>query len=825
MAMERTPSYQDDWEQKYAVPEGLWSSIALLQDACADFPTQLLAQGLASAASEEAGLSQVELPDNATNGASDGRVKSPFTNPQLQMLRSSPQLSARRNASLRNLAALARGTPSRSRADSLDSHNGRHMLPAPGISEKQTAGALGITLAGTNGARSDRIPQSMDMPDGDSLSLSESESEQAAVPIETTAQFLEWYGKVESRLAEGQDQEAHAFAEQLRMRVGQCSEMLECISGIQGLLQKMEADYDKVCSQTGGVKDACAEYQRRRDRYIDMANDISEQLSVYNSLGPISQLFNSPGDRVCLNEEFLPSLERAEAAISFIEAHSEARDSELYLMRFSQCRMRGLSLIKMHALRAFKALGADVSNGNASGKPMGRSTALYVRFRASAVTLSPLIRALQSRSTVPGSTERQVFADVQSAYFQMRRAWLRPYILDCLKTIANEHEESGAADANKIAADSGARVESLRDWCAFVMNVCADEYRLYYDFFDRHQDTSEGSSVAMSSELREYLDSIMAIFHEHVRPLIIHESDVAVLAEISMTLLTYYKPMPMATASEAAASDASNAGLSDDENTPRDSHSFIQEEDGLDAFYAVVYQILQDAQQRLAYKAQSYIRSHISGYKITKPDAESIIRWVQLSVRLGITDPEELAEFVSEAAKVVDLQDSESASVASAQPISRASSSFADVVTGSSDAVEVQGSVEDPSNASKEQPDFRPSPTIQRLLERVPGGQLTAKDVEALQWMYPPVKNYHWLVSLIDGCLDTEVQAGIVEEALTACKQNLLNQGARFVRENITSSKGASGSKKDTKDALTAGADAEQQAHLFTVINAPTHIA
>ncbi|KAJ2078321.1 Golgi transport complex subunit 3 [Coemansia sp. RSA 988] len=821
MAIERSSSKQDDWEQKYAVPEGLWSSIALLQEACADFPTQLLVQGLVTASSEEAELAHTELYGKTTNGTSDGRVKSPLTNPQLQLFRSSPQLSARRNASLRNLAALARGAPSRSRADSMESHTGRHNLPASGISEKQTVDALGIALADSNGVRSDRISQPGGVPndDIDALSLSASENEQTAVPIETTAQFLEWYGKVESRLAEDQDQEAHAFAEQLRMRVGQCSEMLECINGIYGLLQKMESDYDKVCTQTGGVKDACAEYQRKRSRYISMANDISKHLSVYNSLGPISQLFNSPGDRVCLNEEFLPSLERTEEALNFIEAHSEARDSELYLMRFSQCRMRGLSLIKMHALRAFKVLGAGVSNGTAHEQPMGRSTALYVRFRASAMTLSPLLHALQSRSTVIGSTERQVFTDVQSAYFHMRRAWLRPYILDSLKTIANEHEKSNNVDTTTVVVTSGARVESLRDWCAFVMNVCADEYRLYYDFFDRHQDISKGSSVAMSTELREYLDTIMAIFHEHVRPLIIHESEVAVLAEISMTLLTYYRPTPM-TISSAAASDVSNASLSDDESEPRDSHSFIQEEDGLDAFYAVVYQILQDAQQRLAYKAQSYIRSQISGYKISKPDAESITRWVQLSVRLGITDPEELAAFLSEAAKVVDLQDSDSASVASMQPISRTSSSFVDVVTGSSDAVEVQGSTEDPK-AFNEQSDFRPSPELLRLLERVPGGQLTAKDIESLQWIYPPVKNYHWLVSLIEGCLDAEVQAGIVEEALTACKQNLLNQGARFVRENIINSSGG-GSKKNTKDSLKAEAEAEQQAHLFAVLNAPT---
>ncbi|KAJ1992665.1 Golgi transport complex subunit 3, partial [Coemansia thaxteri] len=376
--------------------------------------------------------------------------------------------------------------------------------------------------------------------------------------------------------------------------------------------------------------------------------EISGQLAVYNSLGPITQLVHAPGDRVCLDREFLPSLERAETAIQYIEAHPEGKDSELYLMRFSQCRMRALTLIKIHALRVFRTLASDAASSVAALAPSSRAAELYVQFRASAVSLGPLLRALQQRAepseSTAGSTEGQVLLDVQHAYFQTRRTWLQPYIQESLKAISREHKEAASAEVH---------VGLLQDWCAFMMNVCVDEYRLYHDFFETSGDQSSGAPAP--PELRAYLDSAMTIFHEQVRPLIIHESDVAVLAGLSMTLLTYHR----APASEAAHMSTELDGSLQNSRTSAESDAGLEEdneEDGLDAFYASVDQVLQDAQHRLAFRAQAYIRSHIGGYKISMSDADAMSRWVQLCLRLHVTDPSQLVDLVAQASVTIELQ-------------------------------------------------------------------------------------------------------------------------------------------------------------------------
>ncbi|KAJ2801032.1 Golgi transport complex subunit 3, partial [Coemansia helicoidea] len=475
----------DDWDQAFAVPDSCRAGIAQLQEACAQYPARLLTQHTGGKA----------------QAAPAGGRATPKLRPQLLHLRDSPELSARRTASLRNLASLANGPGSRSRAESLESGAVR---PAGGLGLRVAADE---DAAGSGGGGGDGMDLAADDP--------------AAGPIETTAQFLEWYGRAESQLMAGQDKDAHAFAESLRGRVGQCSDMLECIGKVEQLLGDMEADYGRVRELTEGVKAACAAHRQRRDRLADMAAELGGLLEAYNALGPISQLLNSPGDRVCLDKDFLPALERAEAAMAAIARHPDGRDSELYLMRFAQCRMRALSLIKIYALRVFKSLAAAVAGGASPGSSLSRSTALNVRFRAAAVQLAPLLHALQQRAAAPGSTEHQVLADVQGAYMHLRRAWLRTHIADGLAAISKEHEAADAAD--------DARAGALRDWCACMMNICADECRLYYDFFDVRGDAG-GGGHAVSAELRAFLDSVMTMFHDKVRPLVIHEQSVAALA-------------------------------------------------------------------------------------------------------------------------------------------------------------------------------------------------------------------------------------------------------------------------------------------------------
>ncbi|KAJ2307455.1 Golgi transport complex subunit 3 [Coemansia sp. RSA 2706] len=477
---------QDEWDQRFALAEAQRAGLAQLQEACAAHSARLLTH----AADRQAAARQVQQ----LRGSSKG----------------SPQLSARRNLSLRNLARAA--------------------SPAP--------------LMGGGHA-----------PHGPDRA------------VETTAQFLEWYGGVEARLAAEQDAESHAHAERLRAHTRACAEMRASVARAEARLDAVGAAYARVCAQTGGVRAACAELQTRRERLARADAEIGAQLCVYDELADIARLFSAPGD-VCRDAGFLPALGRAERALEFLSRHADARDSELYAQRFAQCRTRALTLIKMHATHAFRRLGGDAARATQAAQ-------VDVRFRAAAVGLRPLLRALCERRRSDDAA--QVLGDVQHAYFQARRAWLRAHVPRALQAIAREHAGGGAAD-------------TLRDWCAFMMGACADEGRLHAEFFG-----GDGGD-----ELRAHEDLAMELFHEQVRPQIIREADVGALAALSLTLLTYQRPAPA-------------------DGAPAD----------LDAFYAAADAVLSDVQQRLAFRAQEYVRTQIAGFRMGAADLDHAARWVR----------------------------------------------------------------------------------------------------------------------------------------------------------------------------------------------------
>ncbi|KAJ2502209.1 Golgi transport complex subunit 3 [Coemansia sp. RSA 1972] len=509
---------------------------------------------------------------------------------------------------------------------------------SPKLSARRNASLLTLARAAS--------PSPRLAPRADTFDATYSGTEMAA--IDTTAQFLEWYAQVEGRLAAEQDAESNAYAEHLRQRLDECVRMEETVDKVETALDTLYEDYERVGERTGGVRTACGVLQTRQGRLMHMAEAINERLNVYGSLGPITRLFNAPGDSVCTDPEFLPSLERAERALEYINAHMDARDSELYAMRFAQCRSRALTLIKMHAQREFRRLGAQ-SNTSASAE--------HVRVRAAATRLRPLLVALQQRGCDIHTNAVQVLADVESSYFQMRRIWLHTHVPQSLQSIEKEHTDEAAV---------------LRDWCAFVMGVCADEGRLYAEFL----------GISSGKGLRAHEDTVMHVFYEQVRPRIIREARVDVLAALCLTLLVYQRP----------------------QSDEPDESSEPNEQGELDAFYAVVGAVLEDAQQRLAFRAQAYVRGEIGGYRMSQDDAQAAVEWIR--------------------------------------------------------------SLDQPNHTDN--------------------------------WEYLPVQRLRWLVAHISGCVDTEVQHGLTDEALSACKQSIATHGARTVR-----------------DSVRGDADAEQLAHQF----------
>ena len=166
-------------------------------------------------------------------------------------------------------------------------------------------------------------------------------------------------------------------------------------------------------------------------------------------------------------------------------------------MRFRQCMTRGLSLIQHHFGTMVRGLTDEVTPGlrtghvtsdsegkasNSSNNNNNKTSLLYIRFRAIATELKPLTTEIEVRCENHsefvksfGTGETHVFRyttllqDCYGIYFQMRSQLLQPLITEFISQLASTTPEL---------------IGFTRTGCSFISQVCADEYQLFYHFFD-----------------------------------------------------------------------------------------------------------------------------------------------------------------------------------------------------------------------------------------------------------------------------------------------------------------------------------------------------
>ncbi|KAJ1719232.1 Golgi transport complex subunit 3 [Coemansia erecta] len=443
-------------------------------------------------------------------------------------------------------------------------------------------------------------------------------------PIDTTARFLAWFDAATREAQQAQDHAQHTYSahlhghtqatHQLTTTLQECSAQLDQISAALASTQQLTLDATASSSQQTLAK-------------LTKAHEaIAERLLEYDALQPIMAIVRAPGD-ACQDAKFLPALERAERAAGRIAAwEGQGRDDELYAMRFAQARTRALALIRMHVAEAFRRLAKDAAAA-AAVDAAADARALYVAFRRPVARLRPLVRALEQRCAGRsgdngddsgddngGAREeaRLVLAAVRQAYFGARRPPVRALVARRLAEIAQEHTGAG------VGAGLSSPADVLRDWCAYAMNVCADERRVFLEYFVPAEGNDDDDG------LDAFVEDVLGVLHEHVRPLVLAQGDVEVVAEMALALLTFQKP------------------------AEEDEEEDEEVDEGFAAFYGVVDRCVADAQQRLAFRAQAYVAQAIAQYRIAGDDAGHLARWVAACCAMHVADPPMLQRLLAE---------------------------------------------------------------------------------------------------------------------------------------------------------------------------------
>ncbi|OAD77376.1 hypothetical protein PHYBLDRAFT_131111 [Phycomyces blakesleeanus NRRL 1555(-)] len=361
-----------------------------------------------------------------------------------------------------------------------------------------------------------------------------------------------------------------------------CDNFLEDLHGTLGVFGELGDEYAFVEQRTRALQTTCEELLQEQDRLTHLADALAERLAYFNHLEPIAKLFNSPGDDICLRPEFIGMLQTLDECIEYMQQHVSYRDSELYLMRFRQCMTRGMTLIKMYAVSTIKAVGYEivyslVQKTNDTSTNFGKQTNLfYVKFRAIAPTIKTLTGQLEKRCQ--GHKEYQaLYQDILSAYFQTRQQLLSPVI------------------SRKIQQLGPSGGELAQNGCAYMMTLCSDEFNLFYNMFPSGEE-----------DLYAYLDELTSYLYDHLRPRIIHENRIETLSELCGIFQVYIMQDDYQTGDEREGG-----------------HRLM--------FGNLIRNVLEDAQGKLVFRAQSFIHQDIQSYH-PKPEDFELSKSIEASL-------------------------------------------------------------------------------------------------------------------------------------------------------------------------------------------------
>ncbi|KDQ55621.1 hypothetical protein JAAARDRAFT_59617 [Jaapia argillacea MUCL 33604] len=414
-------------------------------------------------------------------------------------------------------------------------------------------------------------------------------------PIQTPQQFYDWFALIDRSVAHSQESHFRNHLATVSGHLETCDALLERIDEIDKEVADMVGEWRSVEEGGRNLKDACERLLGERDKLLELTDAIGARLEYFQELEHATRMLNHPGESLVLQTDFLYMVERVDICIEFLRDHRHFKESELYLLRFQQCMTRAMTLIRMYFVGSLRALTADITK-RLSEKDVS-STAqhhlLYTRFNSVSPQLSPLLGELERRARAHPAELSALLAECHTAYFGARRGLLVPRLV----------EEIRGLDPGRTEL-----VELTRAGCSYLKQLCTDEFNLYRSFFNSGEE-----------QLYQYLENLCDYLYDDLRPRILHEPRLTVLCEVC-TVLQALMVLDVPTSSPSSSS-SSPTDDEDEDYLTMDLRKG-QRERGLGRLHLshLLEMVLQDAQTRLFFKAQSVIQAEIRYYVVKDED-------------------------------------------------------------------------------------------------------------------------------------------------------------------------------------------------------------
>ncbi|KAK3041135.1 hypothetical protein RJ639_027587 [Escallonia herrerae] len=345
----------------------------------------------------------------------------------------------------------------------------------------------------------------------------------------------------------------------------------EAVDETLDLFDELQLQHQAVATKTKTLHDACDRLLLEKQRLIEFAESLRRKLNYFDelenvtNLTQVATLFHSSNVNVAYGN-FLPLLKRLDECISYVESNPQFAESSVYLVKFRQLQSRALGMIRSHVLSVLKSTSSQVQGAiRSSGDSITavsegvEASVIYVRFKAAANELKPVLEEIESRSQRKEYVH--ILGDCHKLYCEQRLSLVRGIVHRRISEYAKKE----------------ALPSLTRSGCAYMIQVCQLEHQLFNHFFP--------SSSKDISSLAPLVDPLCTHLYDTLRPRLIHETNLDILCELVDILKVEVLGEQLGRRSESL------AGL-----------------------HPTLDRILADVHERLTFRARTHIRDEIANY-------------------------------------------------------------------------------------------------------------------------------------------------------------------------------------------------------------------
>ncbi|KAJ1984181.1 Golgi transport complex subunit 3 [Dimargaris verticillata] len=129
-------------------------------------------------------------------------------------------------------------------------------------------------------------------------------------PVESLEQFLDWYAKIETTVAQGRESKYSQALAVLRNRQRDIGQLLQYVDAVSGNLTDMQHQHRIVEEKTNPIRTMSAQLLQDQAQLQQSVDYLQHDLGYFDDLEPITKLMHAPGEAVCLHANFIPYLRR-----------------------------------------------------------------------------------------------------------------------------------------------------------------------------------------------------------------------------------------------------------------------------------------------------------------------------------------------------------------------------------------------------------------------------------------------------------------------------------------------------------------------------------